>query len=447
MLVTSASDIKVGKNNRTIKFPFFLCKGDHYSHLLPRMDEAYYLLENIQLPSGYHNISPKPSLVDGLVNPVPSPVNLVDQVVNLVSSSVEPQTQVVDLVPSSINPTLHMKSETQVSDPVLSSVSPTLHLKSFKVVDPFLPSVDPTSPLKSATKVVNLVLSSVDPTPHSKSEYVAQVYLVNIDSPRQWGTPPIPMAPPSSNQIIYIDWNHLTEPCLTSYVPFQITMKVCDRNIPNTIINECSSVSILSTNAWQAFASPQLAPVTQNLLTFDRRVSQPLGILPQFPVTLGGKMVYVDVMVVHDPLDFNLLLGRDYVYVMRYFVSTLFRVMCFPHNGNIVTIDQLSFIETHLMINHPPSQNDPYMPAMSAPPWVNYVTTYPMCSTPHEREYLPFVDLDLVVDMVISLIRILEPYISFQSVFLPSSEELVEAMADISPLTCIPSRVLSSWKP
>jgi hypothetical protein len=86
-----------------------LCKGDHYSHLFPRMDEASSLLEKIQLPKGYHRFSPNPSLVDGLVNPVPSPVSLVDQVVNLVSSSVEPLTKVVDPVPSSISPTLHQK--------------------------------------------------------------------------------------------------------------------------------------------------------------------------------------------------------------------------------------------------------------------------------------------------------------------------------------------------
>jgi hypothetical protein len=106
----STSDVKVGKKNRTIKFPCMLCKGDHYSRIFPHMDEASYILEKIQLPTGYHdNISPKPSLVDGLVNPVPSRVSLVDQVVNLVSSSIEPLTQVVNLVPSSINPTLHLK--------------------------------------------------------------------------------------------------------------------------------------------------------------------------------------------------------------------------------------------------------------------------------------------------------------------------------------------------
>ena len=44
-------------------------------------------------------------------------------------------------------------------------------------------------------------------------------------------------------------------------------------------------------------------------------------------------------MVVQGPLDFNLLLGRDYFYAMKAVVSTLFRVMNFPHDGKIVTID------------------------------------------------------------------------------------------------------------
>ena len=49
-------------------------------------------------------------------------------------------------------------------------------------------------------------------------------------------------------------------------------------------------------------------------------------------------------MVVQGSFDFNLLLGRDYVYAMKAVVSTLFRVMHFPHDGKIVTIDQLSFV-------------------------------------------------------------------------------------------------------
>jgi hypothetical protein len=74
----STSDVKVGKKKKTVKFPCMLCEGDHYSHLCPRMDEASSLLENIQLPKGYRNISPNPSLVDRMVNTVPSPVNSFD---------------------------------------------------------------------------------------------------------------------------------------------------------------------------------------------------------------------------------------------------------------------------------------------------------------------------------------------------------------------------------
>jgi hypothetical protein len=104
------------------------------------------------------------------------------------------------------------------------------------------------------------------------------------------------------------------------------------------------SISIFSSVAWHALGCPQIALVTHNLLAFNIRTSQPLGTLPQFSVTLGGKIVFIDVMVVRDPLDFDLLLVRDYVYSMKAIVSTLFRVIYFPHNGRIVTIDQLSFI-------------------------------------------------------------------------------------------------------
>jgi hypothetical protein len=85
----STSDIKVCKKKKTVKFPCMLCKGNHYSHLCPRMDEASSLLEKLQLPKGYHRLSSNPSLVDGLFNLVPSPVSPVDQMVNLVSSLIE----------------------------------------------------------------------------------------------------------------------------------------------------------------------------------------------------------------------------------------------------------------------------------------------------------------------------------------------------------------------
>jgi hypothetical protein len=65
-------------------------------------------------------------------------------------------------------------------------------------------------------------------------------------------------------------------------------------------------------------------------------------------------------------------------------------------------------------------------------------------------------DLYPVLDMVISLVGLLEPDLltpiatldmcSFQSVFLPSSEDLLESMAKFCHLTWCPSRALFSWK-
>jgi hypothetical protein len=137
---------------------------------------------------------------------------------------------------------------------------------------------------------------------------------------------------------------------------------------------------------------------------------------------------------------------------MKAIVSTLFRAICFPHNGKSVAIEQLSFVGPHLTINHPPSLNGHYVQVVSSPPQVNYVATCPMCSTLDEASY----QLDLVVDMVISSIGILDhdlltPIAALdmyfiQRIFLPFNEDLLEAMIEVCPLTCIPSRALSSWK-
>ena len=105
-------------------------------------------------------------------------------------------------------------------------------------------------------------------------------------------------------------------------------------------------------------------PVTQNLLAFNRRTSQPLGILPKLPVTLGSKTVHIDVMFIPGPLDFHMLLGNDYTYAMEALVSSVFRVVCFPHEGRIVTIDQLSFFGPDL-VTGPPSPPPSFYPPLS----------------------------------------------------------------------------------
>jgi hypothetical protein len=58
---------------------------------------------------------------------------------------------------------------------------------------------------------------------------------------------------------------------------------------------------------------------------------------------LEGKIVCVKVEVVDAPLDYNLLLGRSWTYAMQVVVATVIRGLLFPHEGRIVTINQLSF--------------------------------------------------------------------------------------------------------
>ena len=130
---------------------------------------------------------------------------------------------------------------------------------------------------------------------------------------------------------------------------------------------------------------------------------------------------------------------------MKALVSTLFRVISFPHDGRIVTIDQLSFIGLDWVT----SLSGSYMQTVSPLPHDNYVALSPMLSTSD--------DLDPVVDMVISSVGLLEPDLltpittldmcPFLSDYLPFNEDLLAAMTVFYPLTWYPSRALSSRKP
>jgi hypothetical protein len=53
--------------------------------------------------------------------------------------------------------------------------------------------------------------------------------------------------------------------------------------------------------------------------------------------------VCVEVEVVNASLNYNLLLGRILTYAMKEVVVTVLWVLLFPHEGQIVSIDQLSF--------------------------------------------------------------------------------------------------------
>jgi hypothetical protein len=194
--------------------------------------------------------------------------------------------------------------------------------------------------------------------------------------------------PPPSPRSVSFDWNDLFEPHLPSSTPFQIRVEVNSTNIYRCIVEEGASLSILPSSVWKVLGSPELVFASHELFAFDRCPSEYFGILPQLPISLGGKIVLVDVTVVQCPLDFNMILGHDYVYVMNVVVSTLFQVMHFPHNGSIVTIDQMASDNHHLnsMLVHDTPLYVPSVRVDSTLPRVNYVVSYPRCSISSEKE-------------------------------------------------------------
>ena len=81
---------------------------------------------------------------------------------------------------------------------------------------------------------------------------------------------------------------------------------------------------------------------------------------------LGGKDISILVEVIDAPLDYNILLGRNWFYAMTDFSSTVFQTLQFPHMGKIVTIDQLDYCTSDVTT---PTENNMPMLGQSPPPY------------------------------------------------------------------------------
>ena len=129
------------------------------------------------------------------------------------------------------------------------------------------------------------------------------------------------------------------QPHFPYYVSLLVHVECLNMIVKRTIIDEGAATSVMSLSCWKGLGSPELSKSATMLTAFDGRYFRPHGILPSLKVHLGGKTIAIEVEVVDAPLDYNLLLGRNYMYSMQAIASSLFRVVCFPHNGKIVTID------------------------------------------------------------------------------------------------------------
>jgi hypothetical protein len=147
---------------------------------------------------------------------------------------------------------------------------------------------------------------------------------------------------PSGSKVIKFDVMDV-KPHLPYDVAFQIHVEYSKYTIKHVVFDEGVATCVMSLICWKALISPTLSKSSNMLTYFENHSFHPHDILPTFPVQLGGKTVEVEVEVVDAPLDYNLLLGCNWTYAMIAIVSSVFCTLCFPHEGNIVTIDQLSF--------------------------------------------------------------------------------------------------------
>ena len=90
------------------------------------------------------------------------------------------------------------------------------------------------------------------------------------------------------------------------------------------MVDEGASTCVMSLSCWKGLGSPEIVPSQSKLKSFDGHVFKPHGIVPAFTITLGGKNVNVEMEVVDVPIDYNLLLGRSWTYVMEAIPSSYF---------------------------------------------------------------------------------------------------------------------------
>jgi hypothetical protein len=105
---------------------------------------------------------------------------------------------------------------------------------------------------------------------------------------------------------------------------------------------------------WKAIDSPPLIESNNTLKAFNGSRFKPYGVLPSLPITLEGKSINVEVEVFDAPLDYNLLLGLSWIDSMHAVVSNIFHVVHFPHQGKVVTVDQLTLFNSDARTSNAP---------------------------------------------------------------------------------------------
>jgi hypothetical protein len=350
-------------HKRKLKFPCLICGDDHFTRDCPHRDEVAKLFKGNSQPVV-------------LTQPFPQQQSMVSQALAPPaggSSSHPPSDEAstsahiymfngIDLTTRTTTydtPTKPDKEKVTNGtppDPSPASVSPPSG--SLQIEKPTFDSIlrPPKSTIRKSTfnpssraaQNYNIVedlaqapcaMSSLEVLQHFPSQ--RRMLLAAIDA----------IDPESSNNITFNLDNFKSR--LSHQLAFQIDVVVHNQHIHRTILDEGASTCVMSLACWKGLKSPALNQSPTMLRAFDGRGFHPHGLLQSLAVQLGGKTVSVDVEVVDAPLDYNLLLGRSWFYAMTVVASSVFRCVQFPHQGKIVTIDQLDYCTPTLALPPP----------------------------------------------------------------------------------------------
>jgi hypothetical protein len=155
---------------------------------------------------------------------------------------------------------------------------------------------------------------------------------------------------PADTRLITFDLDS-GEPHLPTLIAFQIPVKIWNITVHHCIINEGASTCIISKMVWQKLGSPELIPSAITLQAYKGQPSSPEGLFQNVPIELEGKTILIDIEVIDAPFDYNILFSHSYMYAMKEVASFIFQTMMFPHNGKIITIDQVSHYEPNPSTN------------------------------------------------------------------------------------------------
>ena len=127
----------------------------------------------------------------------------------------------------------------------------------------------------------------------------------------------------SSSSVIKFETMGL-QPRFHYYVSLLIHVECLNMTVKHTVIDEGVVASVMYLSCLKGLGSPELSQSATILTDFDGRYFRLHEILPSLKVQLGGKTVVIEVEVVDAPLDYNLLLGQNWMYSMQVVASSLF---------------------------------------------------------------------------------------------------------------------------